>query len=99
MIKAFRRLLHLLNHRRRADELAEELSFHHEARRRELEASGLTPVEAEYAARRAMGSRTLAREDARAVWIWSWLESIWQDAAYALRNLRRHPLQSRDARH
>jgi predicted permease len=34
---------------------------------------------------------TLAREDARGVWIWPWLESVWQDMAYALRDLRRHP--------
>jgi predicted permease len=40
---------------------------------------------------RAMGNMTMAREDARAVWIWPWLESVWQDAAYAVRTLRRQP--------
>jgi hypothetical protein len=34
---------------------------------------------------------TLAREDARAVWIWPWLESVTQDARYAVRNLRAQP--------
>ena len=34
---------------------------------------------------------TLAREDARAVWIWPWLESLWQDAAYGFRTMRREP--------
>src|SRR2546425_1934892 len=38
---------------------------------------------------RGFGHATLAREDSRAVWIWPWLESIWQDVAYAFRNLRR----------
>jgi predicted permease len=40
---------------------------------------------------RAMGNVTLAREDARAVWIWPWLQSVAQDAAYALRGFRRNP--------
>ncbi len=38
-----------------------------------------------------MGNATLAREDARAVWIWPWLESVFQDLAYALRSLRGQP--------
>src|SRR5215469_5688363 len=37
----------------------------------------------------AFGNMTLAREDARAVWIWPWLQSLWQDAAYASRTMRR----------
>src|SRR5256712_3278044 len=40
---------------------------------------------------RDFGNATLAREDSRAVWIWPWLESLWQDGAYACRNLRRQP--------
>jgi predicted permease len=40
---------------------------------------------------RGFGNATLAREDSRAVWIWPWLESLWQDGAYAGRNLRRQP--------
>jgi predicted permease len=39
----------------------------------------------------AMGNTTRAREDARAVWIWPWLESVMQDVRYALRNLRAQP--------
>jgi hypothetical protein len=30
---------------------------------------------------REMGNITHAREDARAVWIWPWLQSVWQDVA------------------
>src|SRR6266850_5203515 len=40
---------------------------------------------------RDFGNATMAREDSRAVWIWPWLESIWQDGEYAFRNLRRQP--------
>jgi hypothetical protein len=39
----------------------------------------------------AFGNATLAREDARGVWIWPWLESAWLDARYAVRALRRNP--------
>ena len=65
-------------HRDRADkELAEEMEFH----RAMLAAGGASAA--------AMGNTTLAREQARAVWIWPWLESVWQDAVYALRVMRR----------
>src|SRR6185295_9277997 len=40
---------------------------------------------------RDFGNATIAREESRAVWIWPWLESLWQDGAYAARNLRRQP--------
>src|SRR6516162_2088164 len=39
----------------------------------------------------AMGNMTLAREDARAVWIWPWLQSVWQDLCYGIRGLLRQP--------
>jgi predicted permease len=38
-----------------------------------------------------MGNITLMWEDARAVWIWPWLQSIWQDLAYAARGFHRQP--------
>src|SRR5262245_55413511 len=43
------------------------------------------------ASRRALGNVALAREDARGVWIFPWLESVWQDVGYAVRGLRREP--------
>jgi putative ABC transport system permease protein len=39
----------------------------------------------------AFGNATLAREDARSVWIASWLESVWQDVRYAARSITRQP--------
>ena len=39
----------------------------------------------------AFGNATLAREDARGVWIATWLESAWQDVLYAVRGLFRRP--------
>src|SRR5690348_2289056 len=38
---------------------------------------------------RVFGNATLAREDARGVWIAPWVESVWQDLCYAARSLRR----------
>jgi predicted permease len=74
-MKLLRRIDYWMNRRKRDAELAEELDFHR--------AQG-DPAH-------QLGNTTLAREDARAVWIWPWLESIAQDLRYALRNLRRNP--------
>jgi predicted permease len=76
------------------DELAEELRFHEETKREELEAAGMPAGEARTAARRALGNVTLMREESRRIWIAPWLEGVVQDARYALRALRRQPLHS-----
>jgi predicted permease len=84
-----RRLLYLLRHRRIEAEVAEELETHRlMAQQRALD-NGATDAAA--ASRRVMGNVTLAREDARAQWIAPWLDSVWQDATYALRMFRRAP--------
>src|SRR5262249_41547534 len=41
--------------------------------------------------RRALGNTLLAREDARSTWITPWLDHLWQDIGYGLRQLRRNP--------
>src|SRR5256885_16900333 len=91
MRSLFRRLAFLLRNRRVQDDLAEEIEFHRALHQASLEGSGMARVEAEAESRRAMGNVTLAREDARAVWLWPWLESVWQDVAYALRVLGGEP--------
>lgn len=79
MNRLMRRLRYWTFRNRMDAELAEEIEFH----RAMLQAAG--------ADRAAMGNTTMAREHARAIWIWPWLESLWQDAAYALRTMRREP--------
>jgi putative ABC transport system permease protein len=74
-MKLFRRLRYWLHARQNQADLTEEMEFH----RAMLDGGA------------AMGNATLAREDARAVWIWPWLESVMQDLRYALRNLRAQP--------
>src|SRR5262245_5131948 len=85
MTRLLRRVAYLLRGRRRDSELAEEMEFHRAMLQEELR-----PAD-ESAAARAMGNLTVAREDARAVWVWPWLETVWQDVVYALRSLGRQP--------
>lgn len=86
-----RRLLYLLRHREQDDALGEELEFHRALKQQELDARGLSAEDARLAARRELGNVTRAREDSRAVWLWPWLESVWQDARFAVRGLLRQP--------
>jgi len=79
MIRLFRRLRYWLQRARMDAELAEEMDYHRELLARD---GGSGAV---------MGNATLAREDARGVWICPWLESLWQDVSYGIRTLRRQP--------
>lgn len=79
MTRFLRRLRYWKSRKQMDADLSEELEFH----RAMLENSGSAPT--------AMGNTTMAREDARAVWIWPWLQTVWQDAAYALRTMGREP--------
>jgi predicted permease len=80
MRKLIRRIQYLFRRRQFEADLAEEMEFHLAMKQTE------GPQ-----ARRAMGNATLAREEARAVWIWPWLESVWQDLVYGIRTMRRQP--------
>jgi predicted permease len=88
MQRLLRRLRYWLTRRRREAELLEEIEGHRALAQDALERSGVPAPEAASAARRALGNELLAREDARAVWIAPRLDSLWQDARYAVRTLR-----------
>ena len=79
--------------RRADDDLAEEIEvITARWRRCGSSATGCRPRDGRRAPAGAlMGNVTLAREDARAVWIAPWIDSAWQDVAYALRMFRRAP--------
>ncbi len=79
MTKLFRRIRYWLNRGKMDAELAEEMEFH-----RAMLGDG-SPAAS------AMGNAMLARENARGVWIWPWLESLWRDAVHAVRGMRRQP--------
>jgi predicted permease len=80
-----------LRRRKLYDDLAEEMQLHLEERAEHLMAEGMSPQEAQQAARRAFGNRALLEERSRLEWQWPTLESIWADVRIAVRNLRRSP--------
>jgi putative ABC transport system permease protein len=82
MQRFLRRIQYGLRARRLEAELAEEIAAHRAMLEDRVGAA---------ASRRAMGNVTLAREDARSVWTWSWLERLWQDVRYGARTLRKNP--------
>jgi predicted permease len=79
-----RRIRYLFHHRRHEADLNAEMQFHRDM------LAGEFPDDRARAAR-AWGNATIAREEARAVWILPWIESFWQDFAYGVRGLWRQP--------
>lgn len=90
-MRLLRRLWAMLRVRRLDTDLEEELQFHRAMKEQELQRAGLSADQARLAARAALGNVTRSREDARAVWLRPWLESVWQDIVYTVRSLRRQP--------
>jgi predicted permease len=70
--------------------LRSEIDAHIEEKALDLIDSGVPEQEAWDRARREFGNATLVTESSREVWIWTWLERLWQDLAYAQRILARH---------
>ena len=91
IMRLLRRLWAMIRVRRLDADLEEELQFHRGMKEQELQRAGLSAEQARLAARAALGNVTRSREDARAVWLRPWLESVWQDVVYAVRSLRRQP--------
>ncbi len=77
--------------RNRDMDLERELRTHLDAEAEEQRGAGLSPEEAAYAARRALGNTTHIKEDVRMAWGFRWLETLLQDLNYGVRQLRRNP--------
>lgn len=76
-------------HRSEANrELEEEMQFHLRMKAQKLQEAGLSEREAPFAAQRQFGNPLLLKELSTQAWGWHWLESVLQDAQYALRTLR-----------
>ena len=86
-MKWLRRLRYALRQRRHHAELAEELQFHRDLKRLELEANGASSSDADAASRRALGNDALVMNQARDIWLWPWLQDIAQDVRFAVRML------------
>ena len=91
-MRILRRVAFWFDRRRQAADLAAELEHHRARTQSALEADGIPAGEAAVRSRRVMGNVTLAREDAREVWIAGWVERVWRDAIYGARALRREPV-------
>lgn len=91
MLRLMRQLVAIVRARQVEAELREEIESHRMMHQEQLERAGVPAAEAARASLRALGNVTLAREDARAVWIARWLDALRQDAAYALRGIVRSP--------
>jgi putative ABC transport system permease protein len=77
--------------RRREADLERELRSDLDLEEEEQRESGLSPEEARYAARRALGNATLIKQQTHEAWGWTRWERFLQDLQYALRQLRRSP--------
>ena len=89
---AWIRRLNVVLHQRQADaDVRAELAFHRDMKQREFEASGIAAAVASRAASRAMGNTLLAREEARAVWVWSWLDITLRNIRFGARVFRNSP--------
>jgi predicted permease len=76
---------------RAASELDDEMRFHLERQIAENIAGGMNPGEAHAAALRTFGNPALLRDQTRATWNWSWIESLLRDLRYGTRSLARAP--------
>jgi predicted permease len=81
----------LLTRRRRYEDISLSIREHLEERIDELTAGGMDRRVAEKTARREFGNISLIEERSREVWQSRLLESLWADARYALRQIRRSP--------
>lgn len=79
-----RKVIWMLQRRRKEAEINEELQFHLEEEAAEREQEGIAPEQAKWAAHRELGNVTLVQEHVRTVWIWTFLEQLVQDLRYAL---------------
>jgi predicted permease len=72
-------------------DLEEEIRLHLELREREHTEQGVVPSESRGAAYRKFGNPTSIMEKSYLAWGWGWLESLLQDARFALRQLWKTP--------
>jgi hypothetical protein len=87
-----RRVWNLIRQRQLEADLTDEMKFHREMKQRELEQRGVEPTEAGFAAQRQLGSITLAKDNARDVWLPHSPRGLGQDFRLAARSLRATPI-------
>lgn len=86
-MRHLRRLWFILTGRRRELDLADELAFHRDMKAQELRDRGLSEPEIAAATQRELGNDLSARQQARDVWVWPWLQDSSQDIRFGMRML------------
>ncbi|MBZ5597187.1 MAG: ABC transporter permease [Acidobacteriia bacterium] len=86
----FKKLWMLVTRERFHSELEEEIAFHREQQEKALQAEGMTPEEAQYAAKRQFGNAARLKEESLDT-VGFRFESVFQDFRYGLRQLRSNP--------
>jgi predicted permease len=77
--------------RRREESLDHEIQDYLDRQIAENIEAGMSPREAQHAARRKLGPVLRVKEDTRAAWGWMWVEHLGQDLRYGLRMLAKNP--------
>src|SRR5271163_2360004 len=72
-------------------DLSEEIRQHLDEQAEALMADGMSREEAYCAARRQFGNVTRIEERGRVPWMYPFIEGLWRDLIYALRQLRKNP--------
>jgi predicted permease len=81
-----------VRYRRFDDDLRQEIDVHRTMSEETLRDEGADAHDARVRAARVLGNVTMAREDARSVWLAPWFERRWADVRYAVRGFRRAPV-------
>jgi predicted permease len=92
MRRFLERVLNLIGVRRLDDDLAREIDAHLALLQENYERRGLSPDEARRAARLALGSVDVVKEQHRDARTFRWIEDAWRDGGHGLRLLRRSPV-------
>jgi predicted permease len=90
VIAIWLRIKALFRRRQLDRDLDDELQFHLAMREEKLTGQGVPGEEAHFTARREFGNATRAKEASREIWTFPFVENLWQDIRYGLRQLRRN---------
>jgi putative ABC transport system permease protein len=95
-MELIRRLLQkieaLMRRPRLERDLDDEIGFHLAMYEQRLREAGMSESDAREAAHRKFSNVVLVKEEARELWLFSWLDTLWLDVRYAFRSLHKSPL-------
>lgn len=87
----WRRLVFLFRGRRTSEDLEDEMRLHIAQRAEQFHREGMNLDDAEFAASRQFGNRTMLKEVSREQWGWNCMAALGRDARQAARAVRKNP--------